>query len=57
MIRPLTVPSTVVKAIAEMMANSVLLNDLANSGAAMLVLVGSRAPLVMAPSPRKSVNT
>ena len=57
MIKPLTVPSTVVKAIAEMIAKSVVLNDLANSGAAMLVLVGSRAPLVMAPSPRKSVST
>ena len=52
MIRPLTVPSTVVKAIAEITAKSAVLNDLASSGAAMLVLVGSRAPLVIAPRPR-----
>ena len=52
MISPLTVPSTVVKAIAEMIANSVVLNDLARSGAAMFVLVGSSAPLVIAPRPR-----
>ena len=52
MMRPLTVPSTVVKAIAEMTAKSVVLNDFARSGAAMLVSVGSRAPLVIAPRPR-----
>ena len=57
MIRPLTVPSTVVKAIAEMIANSSSLKLLASSGAAMLVLVTSRAPLVIAPRPRNSVST
>ena len=57
MIRPLTVPSTVVNAIAEMTANNVVLNDLARSGAAMFELVGSRAPLVIAPRPRYSVST
>lgn len=56
MINPLTVPSTVVKAIAEMTAKSVLLKLFASSGA-MFVLVGSRAPLVMAPRPRNSVRT
>ena len=39
MIRPLTVPSTVVNAMAEMIANSSSLKLLASSGAAMLVLV------------------
>ena len=57
MIRPLTVPSTVVNAIAEMMANSSSLKLLASSGAAMLVLVTSSAPLVIAPRPRNSVST
>ena len=57
MINPLTVPSTVVKAIAEITAKSVSLKLFASSGAAMFVLVGSRAPLVMAPRPRNSVRT
>jgi len=57
MISPDTVPSTVVNAIAEITANSVVLNDRARSGAAMFESVGSSAPLVMAPSPRYSVST
>ena len=52
MMRPLTVPSTVVKAIAEMTAKSVVLNDLARSGAAMFVSVGSSTAEVIAPRPR-----
>ena len=57
MIRPLTVPRTVVKAIAEMIAKSHSLKLRASSGAAMLLLVTSSAPLVIAPRPMKSVRT
>ena len=52
MMRPLTVPSTVVNAIAEMIANSVVLNDFASNGAAMFESVGSSTPEVIAPRPR-----
>ena len=43
--------------IADIAANKVSLNDFARSGAAMLELVGSRYPLVMAPRPRYNVKT
>ena len=56
-ISPLTVPSTVVNAIAEMIANSHSLMLLASSGAAMLLFVTSSEPLVIAPRPRYSVRT
>ena len=46
-ISPLTVPSTVVNAIAEMIANGSSPNVLASSGADMLESVGSSAPLVL----------
>ena len=57
MIRPLTVPSTVVNAMAEMIANSHGLKLFAKSGAAMLLFVTSKAPLVIAPRPMNNVNT
>ena len=56
MIRPLTVPSTVVNAIAEITANGNSPNERANSGAAMLESVTSSVPLVIAPRPRNSVR-
>ncbi len=52
MIRPRTVPSTVVKATADSTANSNSLKLRASSGADMLESVMSSAPLVIAPSPR-----
>ena len=57
MISPLTVPSTVVKAIALMIANgsSPKVRDM--YGAAVLVSPGTSAWLVIAPRPRNSVRT
>ena len=52
MIRPLTVPSTVVKATAEITANGSSPKVRARSGAAMFELVTSSAPPVIAPRPR-----
>ena len=58
MIRPLTVPSTVVKAIAEITANEQFAEARApSSGAAMFESVTSSVPLVIAPRPRNSVST
>ena len=57
MMRPLTVPSTVAKAMAEIMANRKVPNDSASSGADMLLSSRLTVPLVMAPRPRKSVRT
>ena len=51
-IRPLTVPRTVVNATAEMTANGKSPKLRASSGAAMLLLVTSSAPPVIAPRPR-----
>ena len=56
MIRPLTVPRTVVKAMAEIIANNVSLMLRANNGAAILLLVTSIDPLVIAPRPMYSVR-
>ena len=57
MIRPLTVPRTVVKAIALMIANGNWPKVFAISGVAVFVSVRSRAPLVIAPRPRNKVRT
>ena len=57
MMRPLTVPSTVAKAIAEIIANRKVPNDSASSGADMLLSSGLTVAFVMAPRPRKSVST
>ena len=46
-IRPLTVPSTVAKAIADITANRNTPNVFARRGAAMLLLSTSRTPLTM----------
>ena len=56
MISPLTVPSTVAKAMAEMMANRKVPNDWASSGADMLLSVRLITPLVIAPRPMNSVR-
>ena len=55
-IRPLTVPSTVAKAMAEMMANSSSPKERASSGADMLLSAGLTTPLIMAPRPMNSVR-
>ena len=56
-ISPLTVPSTVAKAMAEMIAKRSSPKDRASSGADMLLSAGLITPLVMAPRPMKSVRT
>jgi hypothetical protein len=55
-ISPLTVPSTVVKAMALTRANMVSPKDRASRGADMLLLVTSSPPLVMAPRPINRVR-
>ena len=56
MMRPLTVPRTVAKAMAEIMAKRKVPNDWASNGADMLLSSRLMVPLVMAPRPRKSVR-
>ncbi len=55
-IRPLTVPSTVANAMAEMTANRKLPKERASSGAAMLLSAGFITPLIIAPRPMNSVR-
>ena len=56
MMRPLTVPSTVAKAMAEIMANRKVPKEAASRGADMLLSSGLIVLLVMAPRPRKRVR-
>ncbi len=48
---PLTVPSTVANATADMIAKNIMPNERASRGADILSLVRSITPLVIAPSP------
>ena len=56
MIRPLTVPSTVAKAMAEIIENRNVPNDRARSGADMLSSARLMTPLVIAPRPMNRVR-
>ena len=53
---PLTVPSTVAKAMAEIAAKRNVLNERASSGADMFPSIGSTTPLTMAPRPMNNVR-
>ena len=55
-IKPLTVPRTVAKAMAEMIAKSSTPKERASNGADMLLSAGLITALVMAPNPMKRVK-
>ena len=57
MMRPLTVPSTVVNAMAEITANGNSPKLFASNGADMLELVTSKLPLTIAPLCESAIRT